>query len=132
MTLYKKIMMTSDIPEINKMAHIIPLLKTDKDPGKPSSYRPVALTELIFRILEKVLKEPILQHAEAVGAISKTQHGFRHHHSTLSNVLAHVEKLIRQLEQGKVVDCLLLDLAKAFDTVPHTRIIRRMKKAGFR
>ena len=130
--LFKKIMARSDIPEINLISHIVPLLKNDKDPSKPSSYRPVALTELIFRTLEKVVKDPILHHAEEVGAISQTQHGFRGKHSTLSNVLAHVEKLIRQLETGKAVDCLLLDLAKAFDTCPHTRIIRRMKRAGFR
>ena len=130
--LFKKIMERSDIPEINLISHIVPLLKSDKDPSKPASYRPVALTELIFRTLEKVVKNPILNHAEEVGAISQTQHGFRGRHSTLSNVLAHVENLIKQLESGKTVDCLLLDLAKAFDKCPHNRIIRRMKRAGFR
>ena len=56
MVLYKKIMKTSDILAINNISQIIPLLKSDKDPAKPGSYRPVVLTELFMRVLEKILK----------------------------------------------------------------------------
>ena len=62
---------------------ISPLIKPGKDPSKPSSYRPVSLTELFIRIMEKVLKEKLAWHAERLGIISQDQRGFRQNHSTV-------------------------------------------------
>ena len=53
-----------ELPSINTLSFISPLLKPSKDPGDPASYRPVALTELLVRILEKLLQKAMQEQAE--------------------------------------------------------------------
>ena len=74
--LFKKILKERRIPSINLLSLISPLLKPGKDASKPSSYRPIALTELWIRLLEKILKKELQWHAERLGLLSKDQHGF--------------------------------------------------------
>ena len=71
------------------------------------------------------------EYAEALGLFGVGQHGFRQKHSTTSNILAHHERLLKQLELGRLVDCIYIDLSRAFDKVSHTLIICKLKKAGF-
>ena len=66
-----------ELPSINILSFISPLLKPGKDPGDPASYRPVALTELLVMILEKLLQKHMQEHAEKFNLFSKAQHGFR-------------------------------------------------------
>ena len=68
---------TEELPSINTLSYISPLLKPGKDPGDPASYRPLALTELLVRILEKLLKKAMQEHAEKFNLFSEAQHGFR-------------------------------------------------------
>ena len=66
-----------ELPSINILSFILSLLKPGKDQGDPASYRPVALTELLFRILEKLLQKHMQEHAERFNLFSEAQHGFR-------------------------------------------------------
>ena len=66
-----------ELPSINILSFISPLLKPGKNPGDPASYRPVALTELLLRILEKLLQKHMQEHAERFNLFSEAQHGFR-------------------------------------------------------
>ena len=90
--LFRKILKERKIPDINLISLISPLLKPGKDASKPSSYRPVALTELWIRILEKILKTELQWHAERLGLLSEDQHGFRRKKSTGSNLLEHTNE----------------------------------------
>merc|ERR1712089_77008 len=67
--LFKKILKERRIPKINLLSLISPLLKPGKDASKPSSYRPVALTELWICLLEKILKVELQWHAERLGLL---------------------------------------------------------------
>lgn len=121
-----------EIPDINLISLISPLLKPDKCPGKASSYRLVALTEVLIRMLEKMLNDKLTIFAESMGLFGWFQHGFWRAYSTASNLLEHHEHIIRNLEQGKVVECLYLDLSKALDRTSHALLIRKLKAVGFR
>ena len=111
---------SQELPSINILSFISPLLKQGKDPGDPASYRPVALTELLVRILEKVLQQRSLTYLDA-------QHGFRQKRSTISNILWSQHKILEELIKGKTVDTIFLDLSKAFDKVPMSKLVRRLK-----
>ena len=67
---------TETLPSINILSIINPLLKPGKSAGDPASYRPVALTELLVRVLEKLLQNIMEKHAEKFGLFSEEQLGF--------------------------------------------------------
>ena len=96
------------IPEINLLSLIAPLPKPDKDPSKAGSYRPVSLTEVFIRVMEKTLKIKMVEHVECLRLFGAGQHGFRKKHSTTSNILHPHERIIKQLEDyGRDHDIIL-------------------------
>ena len=60
------------------------------------------------------------------------QYGFRKGHGCESHLLITVEDIGRQLDQQHQVDILILDFAKTFDTVPHRRLLTKLKYYGVR
>ena len=123
---------TEMLPSINILSIINPLLKPGKSAGDPGSYRPVALTELLVRVLEKLLHNVMERHAEKHGLLGEEQHGFRKRCSTISNILRCQQKLLQERGRGKTVDTIFLDLSKAFDKVPTKMLVKRLKNCGFR
>ena len=110
---------TETLPSINILSLINPLLKPGKPPGDPASYRPVALTELMVMVLEKVLQKVMQEHAEKKP-------------STMINILKSQQRILEERIKGKTVDNIFLDLSKAFDKVPTIQLIRRLKNCRFR
>merc|ERR1712240_803136 len=123
---------TEKLPSINILSIINPLLKPGKSAGDPASYRPVALTELLVRVLEKLLHNVMERHAEKHGLFSEEQHGFRKRRSTISNILRCQQKILEERGRGKTVDTIFLDLSKAFDKVPTKMLVKRLKNCGYR
>ena len=70
--------------------------------------------------MEKVLKEKLALHAERMGIPSWDQHGFQWDQSTASNLLQHHDCIVQALENGEAVDCIYIDLSRAFDCISQT------------
>ena len=71
-----------------------------------------------------------MMHCETNGAITGTHHRFCKARSTISYILQHQDIVIKDLEAGRSVDTLFLDLARAFDKGPQNLIIKRLKQVG--
>ena len=110
---------TGIIPALLKEAIITPIHKGG-DRSQASNYRPVALTSHLIKIFEKIMKDRIITYLEETNVMTNSQHGFRKGRSCLSNLLAHYEWLLQGLAEGKNVDVVYLDFAKAFDKVDHS------------
>jgi hypothetical protein len=80
--------------------------------------------------MEGILKDQIVKHLERQGLIRATQHGFMRGRSCTTNLLTFFEKITAELDSGKVIDVIYLDFAKAFDTVPHERLKKKLKAHG--
>jgi ribonuclease P/MRP protein subunit RPP40 len=61
-----------------------------------------------------------------------SQHGFRNKRSCLTNLLKFMEKVAKYLDSSEPVDVIYLDFQKAFDKVPHMRLIARLEEIGIR
>ena len=80
--------------------------------------------------MEKIVKEDITGHLSHYDLLNDTQHGFMRGRSCLTNLLTYMEGATRMLDEGKNVDIICLDFAKAFDKVPHHRLIGKVASVG--
>ena len=112
-----------------KMAKITPLPKGGSRQFA-KNFRPVALTSVIVKGLEKIIKKAMVEHLQKWKIISQKQHGFVQQHSTLSQLLEHVEQILQMLEDDNVVMVVYLDFKRAFDKVDIGILLRACKKIG--
>jgi hypothetical protein len=80
--------------------------------------------------MESVVKDHIVRHLDRHGLVKKTQHGFTRGRSCASNLLSFLEKVTAAMDNGDSVDVIYLDFAKAFDTVLHERLKKKLKAHG--
>ena len=62
--------------------------------------------------------------------INPSQHGFLKARSCLTNLLCFFEEITKWVDEGSPVDVIYLDFQKAFDKVPHQRLILKLKSYG--
>jgi hypothetical protein len=126
---YTKCLAEGTVPPDWKAANVTPIFKKGSK-GLPGNYRPVSLTCVLCKVMESILRDAIVQHLEQHSLLRSSQHGFMAGKSTLSNLLEYLEELTRLVDQGHSVDIVYLDFAKAFDKVPHMRLIKKCQGLG--
>ena len=124
--LFKESLDSAQLPEEWKVAHVIPIFKKGSK-SDPANYRPISLTSVVVKLLERMLKESIMSHLISNKLIKPSQHGFMPKRSTTTNLVTYLDYVTKQLDSGHSVDILYLDFAKAFDKVPHQRLIQKLK-----
>ncbi len=127
--LFKSTLAEGRIPEDWNKANITPIFKKG-DKSSPLNYRPVSLTSVPCKIMEKIVKRGIVGHLEENQLLSNLQHGFRSGRSCLTQLLEYLEDLEDALDDGDAVDVIYLDCRKAFDTVPHLRLLKKLRAVG--
>ncbi|KAK4806855.1 hypothetical protein QYF61_012576 [Mycteria americana] len=110
---------SGEVPADWKLANVIPIYKKGmrEDPG---NYRPVSLTSVPGKIMEKIILGATERHLKNNAIIRHSQHGFTKGKSCLTNLISSYDKVTCLVDKGKVVDVVFLDFSKAFDTVPHS------------
>ena len=112
-----------------KEANIIPLFKKGSR-NKSVNYRPVSLTSVICKLLETIIRDHMMDFLVKHKLINPSQHGFLEARSCLTNVLCFLEEITKCMDEGSPVDVIYLDFQKAFDKVPHQRLILKLKSHG--
>ena len=115
----------NSIPNIWKLAKIVPILKPNKPPTEPASYRPISLLCNPSKILERLVLNNITPHIP----LSPTQHGFRPQHSTSTLLTNITQTILEGLNSPKPAYRSILtaiDISKAFDTVPRHLLIHKI------
>jgi hypothetical protein len=125
--LFQKCFETGSIPLHWKTANVIALHKKGSKMDA-SNYRPISLTCIICKIYEQIVRTHIFQHV--LSAISIKQHGFLPGRSCLSNLLESMDIINNMIAEGECVDIFYLDFQKAFDTVPHYRLLTKLSSFG--
>ena len=112
-----------------KEANIIPLFRKGSR-NKSVIYMPVSLTSVICKLLESIIRDHIMDFLIKHILINSSQHGFLKSKSCLTNLLCFFEEITKWVDEGSPVDIIYLDFQKAFDKVPHQRLILKLKSHG--
>ena len=94
------------------------------------NYRPVSLTSIVCKVLERIIKHHILAYLEKEELLLPSQHGFRSGRSCLTNLIDFLEYATDLLDRGKKISVVYLDFCKAFDKVPHRRLLISLENHG--
>ena len=124
--IFKLSLRKSTVPDDWKVANITPIHKSGSV-KLVSNYRPISLTSIVSKLLEKLLKAAIMKHVMENELLNSSQHGFMAKKSCLTNLLHCLEEVTAILDSGDCVDILYLDFAKAFDKVQHKRLLSKLE-----
>lgn len=124
--IFTRSIQTCTLPKVWKTSIVTAVFKSG-DPCNPTNYRPIALTCTSCRLFETIVTHDIRKYMWQNHIISSNQHGFLDHRSTSSQLIKFQSDLIKN-RQG--TDVIYLDIAKAFDTVNHRRLLDIMCAYG--
>ena len=127
--LFKQSMEEKKIPEDWRDADIVPIYKGGSK-FLPKSYRPVNLTYSSLKLMESVVRDDLDEHTDRHDLLSDSQHGFRKGRSCQTNLLEFMNQLTKWLDEGRSIDVVYLDFAKAFDKVDHGRLRAKLEAFG--
>ena len=105
-----------------KLANICAIFKKGSK-ADPKNYRPVSLISFTSKVMEHIVSYHISQHLSTNRIISQHQHGFRRGLSGESQLITVIYEWASVLNIHGQVDAVFLDFAKAFDSVPHERLL---------
>lgn len=127
--IFKKSLSSGDLPKQWKQANISAIFKKGNK-QLANNYRPVSLTCIPCKVMETILRKEIVRHMSYNSLFSPCQYGFMERRSTSLQLLHTIEDWLKDIDEGKVIDACYLDLMKAFDTVPHRRLLAKVKSYG--
>jgi Reverse transcriptase (RNA-dependent DNA polymerase) len=79
----------------------------------------------VCKVLESMIRDEMMAHLKKFNLIKESQHGFVQKRSCLTNLLEFLEHVTNYVDQGYPIDVIYLDFQKAFDKVPHKRLMFR-------
>jgi hypothetical protein len=117
------------IPPDLLLVQVCPLHKGGSR-GAAKNYRPVALTSHLTKVFERVVRKVLVSHLEQHGHLPDGQHGFRAGRSCLTQLLTFWDTLLEEMEQGKGVNVVYTDYAKAFNKCEIGVLLHRLRECG--
>ena len=127
--LFRKSLQEGVLPQEWKMAYISPIFKKGSK-SAVNNYRPVSLTCILCKLLEKLVRKHIMQHLVDNDLISQHQHGFVPGRSCTTQLLEALDSWTEIVDSGGGVDVIYMDYQKAFDSVPHRRLLMKLQSLG--
>ena len=94
------------------------------------NYRPISLTCVSCKLLEHIICRHLMKHLEDNSILTNLNHGFRSGYSCESQLLVTMEDLLGAYDTNTQIDCAILDFSKAFDTVPHKKLLHKLTSYG--
>ena len=116
------------IPSEWKLANVVPVYKKDET-DHVENYRPISLLCIISKVVERCVLNRINDRLEDL--IADCQHGFRSGRSCVTNLLETLDYIGAILDRAGQVDCVYLDMSKAFDKVRHDLLMEKLQDADF-
>ena len=130
--IFQKSLDTGKLPLSWSQANIAPIFKKG-DRSLAYNYRAISLKSICCKLLEHIIFTNIMNHFDCHSVLTDRQHGktgFRSKHSTKSQLIITTQDLAQSLNNTFQVDMIIMDFSKAFDTVPHNRLLNKLNRYG--
>ncbi len=109
-------------------ANVVPIYKNKGNESSAENYRPVSLTCVCCKVMESIIYDSLLAHVRH--RITPDQHGFLSGRSTVTQLLETLNDWTLATDSGQVIDVLYIDICKAFDSLPHSKLLSKLEKYG--
>ena len=120
---------TSTIITIWKHAKVSPVF-TSGDSSEPGNYHPILILPVLSKILEKAIHKQLIDYLENENLLCNQQYGFCHKRSTKMAATLFCDQICQQMDSGKLVGTIYLDLTKSLDTIGHNLLVDKLPKFG--
>ena len=129
--LFNKCVQQETFPDIFKIAYVIPIPKVST---LKSLYklRPISLLPVFAKIFEKILESEMIKFLNKNGTITASQFGFRTNSSPDLAITFFYDKFLNNSDKNKITFSLFINLKKAFDSVDHQLLLKKLYHLGFR
>ena len=116
-------------PDDWKVAKVSPLYKANSR-SEANNYRPISILPVVSKVVEKIIFSQMYKYLREDDILSQYQSGFRPLHSTMTALLKDTILWLNNMDKGKINIAVFLDLKKAFDTVDHEILLKKMQCYG--
>ena len=120
---------TSKLPDDWLQALVTPIHKKSLK-SDPANYRPISLTCILCKVMEHIILSNMWKHLHKHNILLHFQHGFQSGLSCESQLIETVHDWITAMDNKSQIDAIPLDFAKAFDKVPHKRLLSKLAFYG--
>ena len=117
-------------PSAWRVARVLPIPKPDVDPHLAKGYRPIALLNVMSKVLEGVIKDRLSHQLEIGDCLHEEQQGFRPTRSTELALWRFISSATRALKTRQRCVAVALDIESAYDTVDHVALLWKLKAKG--
>lgn len=129
--MYNQLLSVGHVPCEWLVAHIVPVHKKGITTDV-SNYRPISLTCVLSKILERIVVGRLSDHLERNNILHPAQHGFIKHRSTCTNLLESFNDWSISVQSKEQVTIVYIDFTKAFDLVSHQKLFAKLHSYGVR
>jgi Reverse transcriptase (RNA-dependent DNA polymerase) len=122
---------TGIVPPALKTARVIPIFKQGTK-SNPGNYRPISVLPYFSKLFEKAMYNRLYDYVIKKKILYVDQHGFQAGHSTVMSLLNIQDKISQAIDNKEFSVGIFLDLSKAFDSVDHNILLRKLENYGIR
>lgn len=127
--IFERSITTGLYPNEWKLARVTPVFKKGIK-SDVNNYRPISILPIVSKVFEKIIHDQFYNYLNENKLLTNCQSGFRSLHSTLTALLEATNNWSVNIDKGLLNGVIFIDLRKAFDTIDHEILIRKLRSYG--